>query len=158
VGYLLAGWPLLGTALGPQAVVAATCVTVDVAVLSRGGLPPAAVAANAGALPLVSAALLVGLATTRHRQPPDHYRRHWTRGAFALASRSFGDGDDLVRAVRPILELAAAALDVTRVELWRLDEVRSAMRWVDSYDRATGTHPTGGEIALRDHAGYATAL
>src|SRR4029450_7444186 len=54
---------------------------------------------------------------------------------------------DLAKATARATEVAAVALEVARVSIWRLEAVDprvSAIRCVDLFERATGSHSAGG--------------
>lgn len=61
-------------------------------------------------------------------------------------------------AVRRITETAADVLDVQRVNVWLLDETDGVVRCVDHYDRASGSHERGMELAVDDYPHYFDTL
>lgn len=65
---------------------------------------------------------------------------------------------DLIQALRPITEAAAAMLDVSRSSVWLLDEARSAIQCADLYEAHTGQHSSGTILKAADFPRYFAAL
>ncbi|MBK9000574.1 MAG: diguanylate cyclase [Myxococcales bacterium] len=65
---------------------------------------------------------------------------------------------DLDGALRAITETAVSALDVTRASVWLFDEARSRIVCEDLFERTTGHHSRGIELAAGDYPRYFAAL
>jgi PAS domain S-box-containing protein len=100
----------------------------------------------------------MGVAVTRQDELERFYRRRMNRVAFAMASRPTAQTEDVLPAIRQITELAAQTLEVSRVEVWLPNEQRTAMRWIDGYECATGEHPARADVSLREHPEYLSGL
>ena len=67
-------------------------------------------------------------------------------------------GGNLKAALCDLTEAAAATLDVDRVGVWFYTPDRQAIRCVELFERASGRHTAGIELAAAEHPGYFAAL
>ena len=65
----------------------------------------------------------------------------------ALAKRKSWGRGDLESTLQEITEAASHTMNIERVNIWLFDEERSKMRCVEHYQRSTGEHSCGVEIA-----------
>jgi PAS domain S-box-containing protein len=67
-------------------------------------------------------------------------------------------GGTLDEGKRTITEAAAETLDVDRVGIWLFEDDMTVLRNVDLYEKSTGTHVSGNELAADEFPGYFDAL
>jgi len=75
-----------------------------------------------------------------------------------LAKSKSRGGGDLESSLRKVTEAAANTLGVERVNVWLYDEGRTKIRCIDHYDRSSGEHSSGVELAAADYPIYFKAL
>ncbi|HET9984214.1 MAG TPA: ATP-binding protein [Longimicrobiales bacterium] len=75
-----------------------------------------------------------------------------------LEERRIRHPADLPAALREIAEAAARVLGVERVGIWLFDEVHAKIRLVELFERGTGRHSAGAELARVDYPGYFAEL
>jgi GAF domain-containing protein len=80
-------------------------------------------------------------------------------GVLARLARStvIEDGD-LADVLRTIVEAAAAALDVARVNIWVLASEPTRLHCIESYERGPNRHTAGDEIMAADAPAYFAAI
>jgi len=156
--YLLTARLMLSGGVGPRLVVSATCVGAQAVVLALDGFPLPVIVAHVAVLTFVSALLLAGVAATHQDRLEQLYRRRMNKVAFAMASRPTAQTQDVRSLISQITELAGQTLEVSRVEVWLPDDQRTAMRWIDGYECASGEHLRREDVPLRDHREYLSGL
>jgi len=75
-----------------------------------------------------------------------------------LAKRKSWGRDDLESTLQEIAEAASHTMNIERVNIWLFDEERSKIRCVEHYQRSTGEHSCGVELAAEDYPVYFRAL
>jgi signal transduction histidine kinase len=81
-----------------------------------------------------------------------------SRALVELARRRTAPGEDVDTALREITRKAARTLGCERASVWLYNEDRSAIRCADLYERSTGSHSQGQELAAAGHPSYFRAL
>ena len=85
-------------------------------------------------------------------------RRRQQQTLVDLATDEAVTNGDLDRALQRITETAAAVLDVDRVNVWLAEENDEQLTCVDNYDRESGDHTDGMELATSEYPAYFEAL
>jgi diguanylate cyclase (GGDEF)-like protein len=93
----------------------------------------------------------------QQRKSEERYHRHNTVLA-ELARRKILDFGDLHASLSEITEAAAHTLEVGRVSVWLYNDQRSKMHCIELYERSTGQHSEGIELAAARYAVYFRAL
>ncbi|HET9984382.1 MAG TPA: GAF domain-containing protein [Longimicrobiales bacterium] len=75
-----------------------------------------------------------------------------------LAERRIRHPADLPAALREIAEAAARVLRVERVGIWIFDDDHSKIRLIEHFERSTGRHSAGMELARADYPAYFAEL
>jgi two-component system cell cycle sensor histidine kinase/response regulator CckA len=75
-----------------------------------------------------------------------------------LARSTVIEDGDLADVLRTIVEAAAVALDVERVNIWVLDRERTRLTCVESYERRPNRHTRGDEILAAEAPAYFAAI
>jgi two-component system cell cycle sensor histidine kinase/response regulator CckA len=75
-----------------------------------------------------------------------------------LARSTVIEDGKLADVLRAIVEAAAAALDVERVNIWVLDRERTRLRCLESYERGPNRHTEGDEILAATAPAYFAAI
>lgn len=90
-------------------------------------------------------------------QEGDRLRRHILIFLDLLSQRSLLLGN-VEKTVARIVEAASSALQVERVSVWFYNDLHTAIRCADLFDRKTGKHSHGIELKAVDFPGYFRAL
>ncbi|MCB9729408.1 MAG: response regulator [Deltaproteobacteria bacterium] len=80
------------------------------------------------------------------------------KAVLELAKHEAMQGGDFVAAATTLTEITAEAMDVDRASVWLLSEDRARLRCVDTFDRQTGEHSVGDELAAVDAPRYFEAV
>jgi diguanylate cyclase (GGDEF)-like protein/PAS domain S-box-containing protein len=91
------------------------------------------------------------------RDPEQRLRRH-NQVLIELAMRQSVSGGNLAEALRELTQAAAATLEVDRVSIWFYTPDRRGIHCVELFQRSTGEHCAGIELAAADHPAYFAAL
>jgi len=97
------------------------------------------------------------LGTLRATSAEDALRRHQRTFLDLMTQRSLLLGD-VDTTVRRITEGAAAAIDVERVSVWRIDPRVTKITCADLYERTKQVHTEGAELFATDFPAYFTAM
>ena len=85
------------------------------------------------------------------------YARH--ESALSTLSRNYAlASEDLGKVLREIVEVVAWTLDVERVGVWTYARSRSALVCLELFERTSGQHSEGQELARQGHESYLAAL